>query len=45
MSESLAMIDLLVLVSARQFTGCVFSSFSWMVQVCPVTETCHQPFA
>ena len=33
MSESLAMIDLLVLVHAQRFTGFVFSSFSWTIQV------------
>ena len=33
MSEALALVDLLVLVHARHFTGFAVSSFSWIVQV------------
>ena len=33
LSESLGLLDLLVLVRARQFTGFAASTFSWMVQV------------
>ena len=33
LSEALALIDLLVLVHARHYTGFWFSSFSWVVQV------------
>ena len=32
-SESLGLLDLLVLLKARRFVGFVSSTFSWMVQV------------
>ena len=45
LSESLALIDLLVLVHARHFTGLLGSSFSWIVQVrhCTVSVPMSQP--